>query len=69
MSNPERAELIRLAQQIPDDQVPDALHEMRRHIQPVSERPWPPAFFASARGDGESIAAQADKQLRAGFGQ
>lgn len=65
----ERDELMRLAQEIPDDQVPDALREMRRHLQPVSARPWPPAFFASSPGDGASIAEQADHLLRQGFGR
>jgi hypothetical protein len=69
MSSPERDELMRLVQEIPDDQVPDALREIRRHLQPVSERPWPPAFFASAPGDGVSIAEQADELLREGFGR
>lgn len=69
MSSPERDELIRLVREIPDDQVPDALREMQRHLQPVSEPPWPPAFFASAPGDGESIAEQADTLLREGFGR
>lgn len=69
MSSPERDELMRLAQEIPDDQVPDAVRELRRHLQPVSNRPWPPAFFASAPGDGVSIAEQADELLREGFGR
>ncbi|WAL65907.1 hypothetical protein ORV05_34485 [Amycolatopsis cynarae] len=69
MSSPERDELMRLVQEIPEDQVSDALHELRRHLQPVRERPWPPAFFASAPGDGVSIAEQADELLREGFGR
>lgn len=69
MSSPERDELMRLAQEIPDDQVPDALRELRRHLRPVRERPWPPAFFGSAPGDRVSIAEQADELLREGFGR
>lgn len=69
MSSPERDELAHLVQQIPDDQVPDALQEMRRHLRPARERSWPPAFFASAPGDGVSIAEQADQLLREGFGR
>lgn len=69
VSSPERDELVRLAQEIPDDQVPDALREIRRHLKPVSDRPWPPAFFASAPGDGGRIADEADELLRQGFGQ
>lgn len=65
----ERDELMRLVQEIPEDQVPQALAEVRSHLKPVSERPWPPAFFASAPGDGTSIAEHADKLLREGFGR
>jgi len=31
--SPERDELMRLVQQSPDDQVPDVLHELRRHLR------------------------------------
>lgn len=65
----ERAELERLIRQIPDDQVPLALAEMRRHLRPLKDRPWPPAFFASAPGDGTSIAETAGELLREGFGR
>lgn len=65
----ERDELMRLVQDIPDDQVPLALADLRRHRQPASERPWPPAFFASAPGDGTRIADQVDDLLREGFGR
>lgn len=65
----ERDELLRLVREIPDDQVPDALAELRRHLRPVGEGSWPPAFFASAPGDGTSIAERAEDLLRDGFGQ
>lgn len=65
----DRDELERLVHEIPEDQVPLALVEMRRHLRPVSDRPWPPAFFASAPGDGTSIAETADDLLREGFGR
>jgi hypothetical protein len=65
----ERDELLRLVQDLPEDQVPQALAEVRRHLQPVGGRSWPPAFFASAPGDGVRIADQADDLLREGFGQ
>jgi hypothetical protein len=65
----EREELLRLVQDLPEDQVPQALAEVRRHLRPVHARPWPPAFFASAPGDGTRIADQADELLREGFGR
>jgi hypothetical protein len=63
----ERDELIRLAQELPEDQVRAALAEVRKHLRPAGDRSWPPAFFASAPGDG--IAEQADELLREGFGR
>jgi hypothetical protein len=65
----ERDELMRLVEDLPDDQVPEVLADVRRHLRPVKDRPWPPAFFASAPGDGTSIAERSDELLREGFGQ
>lgn len=65
----DRDELERLVHEIPDDQVPLILAEVRRHLRPVTQRSWPPAFFASAPGDGTSIAETADELLREGFGR
>ena len=65
----EREELLRLVRDLPEDEVSLALAEVRRHLRPVAERPWPPTFFASAPGDGKSIAEEADELLREGFGR
>ncbi|WP_460393364.1 hypothetical protein [Actinophytocola sediminis] len=65
----ERDELLRLVQDLPEDQVPQALAEVRRHLRLVKDHPWPPAFFASAPGDGTRIADRADDLLRDGFGR
>jgi hypothetical protein len=59
----ERDELLRLVQDLLEDQVPQALAEVRRHLRPVHARPWHPAFFASAPGDGTRIADQAAELL------
>jgi hypothetical protein len=64
----DRDELERLVQEIPDDQVPIALVELRRHLRPVDVRPWPPAWFGIAPGNGDSIAASSDELLAEGFG-
>jgi hypothetical protein len=65
----DRDELERLVHEIPEDQVPLVLADIRRHLRPVEDRSWPPAFFASAPGDGTSIAERADELLREGFGR
>jgi hypothetical protein len=65
----ERDELIRLVQDLPEDQVAEVLADVRRHLRPVGDRTWPPALFASAPGDGKTIADEADELLREGFGR
>jgi hypothetical protein len=65
----DREELERLVQEIPEDQVPVVLDDIRRHLRLIEDRSWPPAFFASAPGDGTSIAERADDLLREGFGR
>ncbi|ASR33866.1 hypothetical protein BAY61_01405 [Prauserella marina] len=63
----DRDELMRLVRELPDEQIPQALSDMRKHLHPVDAHPWPPAFFASAPGDGISIAERADDLLREGL--
>jgi hypothetical protein len=65
----ERDELERLVHELPEDQVSVVLADIRRHLRRVEDRPWPPAFFASAPGDGTRIADQVDELLREGFGR
>lgn len=65
----ERSELIRLAEQIPDDEVPGAVDELRRRLTPNRESPWPPAWFGIAPGDGSAVGARSEEILAEGFGQ
>jgi hypothetical protein len=65
----DREELERLVHEIPDDQVPVALAELRRHLRSASRRPWPPAWFGIAPGYGTAIGARADELLAEGFSQ
>lgn len=65
----ERDELVRLVQAIPEEQVPQALVEVRRHLHPVEQRAWPPAWFGIAEGDGTDVAARSEDLLQEGFGR
>lgn len=65
----ERDELLRLVQAIPEDQVPKALAEVRRHVRPVEQRTWPPAWFGIAEGDGTDVGARSEDLLKEGFGR
>ncbi|GAA5122704.1 hypothetical protein [Haloechinothrix salitolerans] len=65
----ERDELLRLVEELPEEEVPQALADVRRHLRPVRERPWPPAWFGSIEGDGTAVGARSEELLREGFGQ
>jgi hypothetical protein len=65
----ERDELMRLVQDLPDDQIPEVLADVGRHLHPVKDRPRPPAWFGIAEGDGSAIGAQSEELLREGFGR
>jgi hypothetical protein len=65
----EREELERLVHELPDAQAAFVLANVRRHLRSVEHGSWPPAFFASAPGDGISIADTADELLSQGFGR
>lgn len=65
----ERDELMRLVRELPDEQLPQALADVRRHLRPVNERPWPPPWFASAKGDGTAVGARSEELLSEGFGR
>jgi hypothetical protein len=65
----ERDELIRLVQELSEDEVPAALAEVRRHLRPVKDRPWPPAWFAAAPGNGTAVGARSEELLQEGFGR
>lgn len=56
-----RDELRHLIDELPDDQVPAAVAEIRRRLpQPTADRPWQPAFF----GIGESRDGRTDNARR-----
>ncbi len=64
-----RDELRELVEQLPDDEVPAVLAEIRRHVVPVATRPWPPAFFAAGEASRSDVAEWAEEILGEGFGR
>jgi len=64
----ERDELHRLIEDLPDEQVPAALVDVRRHLAPVSDSPWPPPWFGVVEAERTDTAARADEILADGFG-
>ena len=65
----ERDELLRLVEDLPEDQVPTVLAEVREHVLDPSDRSWPPAWFAAVTGSGRDTAGRVDELLAEGFGR
>jgi hypothetical protein len=66
----DRDELRRLVDNLPEERLPDVLAEVRRHLTPASDRPWPPAWFGAGHADRTDTAARAEEILREeGFGR
>jgi hypothetical protein len=65
----ERDELRELVEQLPEEEVPAALAEVRRHMSSAGERRWPPAFFGAGRAERGAVAARSEEILGEGFGR
>lgn len=65
----ERDELVRLAEQIPDDEVAGAVADLQRRLHLVGDRSWPPVWFGIAEGDGTAVGARSEELLADGFGR
>lgn len=65
----ERDELRRLIDELPEDQVPAVLQEVRQHTLAASDRPWPPVWFGSVKGGAKNVSARVDELLAEGFGR
>ena len=64
----QREELIRLVEELPEDEVPAVLDDVRRHLRAVRKRPWPPAWFGAGQGRAPDVAARSEDLLGNGFG-
>lgn len=66
----ERDELHRLVDALPDEEVPAALADVKRHVEPrVTDSAWPPSFFAGATAGNTDTAPRVDELLADGFGR
>ena len=65
----QREELLRLVEELPEEEVPAVLDDVRRHLRAVSERSWPPAWFGAGEGSADDISARSEDLLRDGFGR
>lgn len=64
-----REELLRLVEDLPEDEVPIVLDDVRRHLRLVHEQSWPPAWFSAAEGRSEDISERSEELLAEGFGR
>jgi hypothetical protein len=65
----QREELLRLVEELPEDEVPAVLDDVRRHLRAVRDRAWPPAWFGAGQGRTTDVAARSEDLLGDGFGR
>jgi hypothetical protein len=67
----EREELRRLVEELPDEQLPAALADLRGRLAAMPEpreAPWPPAFFNSIIDERNDLGRNHEDLLADGFG-
>lgn len=65
----ERDELRELIEELPDEQLPAVLAEVRRHLTLASQGPWPPAWFGAITTGRSDIGRNHEDLLAEGFGR
>jgi hypothetical protein len=65
----QREELLRLVEELPEEEVPAVLDDVRRHLRVVKDRSWPPAWFGAGEGRRDDVAARSEDLLEDGFGR
>ena len=64
-----REELHRLVEELPENEVPVVLDDVRRHLRIVRGRHWPPAWFGAGQSREPDVAARSEDLLADGFGR
>lgn len=65
----QREELLRLVEELPEDEIPAVLDDVRRHLHVVERPSWPPAWFGAGEGQTTDVPARSEDLLRDGFGR
>jgi hypothetical protein len=65
----QREELLRLVEELPEEEVPAVLDDVRRHLRAVNDRTWPSAWFAAGTGRTPDVAVRSEELLEDGFGR
>lgn len=65
-----RDELRELVEQLPDEQVPAVVSDLKARLTTVGqERSWPPAWFAVAEGSAPDVSERVEEILADGLGR
>ena len=67
--DPQREELRRLVEELPAEQVPAALSDLRALRDRPKASSWPPAWFGAAVGSAPDVSERVDEILREGLGR
>jgi hypothetical protein len=65
----QREELLRLIGELPEDEVPAVLDDVRRHLRSLRDQSWPPAWFAAGESRATDVAARSEDLFDEGFGR
>lgn len=65
----QREELLRLVEELPEEEIPAVLDDVRRHLRAVKDRSWPPPWFGAGEGRTDDVAARSEDLLKDGFGR
>lgn len=65
----QREELLRLVEELAEDEVPIVLDDVRRHLRVVRGGSWPPEWFSSAQAKASDTAERSEDLLAEGFGR
>ncbi len=65
-----REELRELVEQLPDEQVPAAVSDLRARLTSVPpSRTWPPAWLGIAEGSADDVSERSEEILAEGLGR
>jgi hypothetical protein len=64
----QREELLRLVEELPEEEVPAGLDDVRRHLR-VQDKLWPPSWFGAGESQTTDVAARSEDLLDEGFGR
>jgi alkanesulfonate monooxygenase SsuD/methylene tetrahydromethanopterin reductase-like flavin-dependent oxidoreductase (luciferase family) len=65
----QRAELLRLVGELPENEVPVVLDYVRRRLRAARDKSWPPVWFGAGQSQSADVAARSEDLLGDGFGR